>query len=262
VKIPFPFPSPWLVGAAGLIGAGTVLQTATDDAAGTIPATVATGTNVASAAVSALILDPARLELRVAAVAHPDRFQGKLATAMGMAGYHFLVWDQGRAASAALLTTPVGDRTLHAALDSLGAVAGDELGMDTWERRYDQQSRGPDQVIQGTPVWLGLSWADQPEPIALDKLLLDPGGSGFTFRFGGHLANVPVWKSGCSVCLYSCPGSKVGNASYTVRDFVRQTTRFRVGERFPATGTAVEVVFRIRPEAPALTPLPTPPSPY
>ena len=265
MKIPFPFPSASLVVAAALVVAGTSLgitadlRTTADGAAGTIPGSGASG---GERAVSTLVVDPARLELRVAAVAHPDRFQGQLATAVGMAGYHFLVWDKGRAAGTALLTTPVGDRTLHAALDSLGAIAGNALGMDTWERRHDEQSRAPDQVIQGTPLWLGLSWAGQPEPVPLAELLLDPGGGGFMFRFGGHLANVPAWKSGCSVCLYSCPGSKVGNASYTVRDFVRQTTHFRVGERFPAAGTAVEVVFRIRPEAPAPPGPSTSPSPH
>ena len=193
-----------------------------------------------------LRIDPVTGEVRVTAVAHPDRFQGTMARAMGMEGYHFLVWEKGGAANAALLTTTVDDRTLYAALDSLGAVAGNALGMDAWEGRYDANNAAPDQLIEGSPLWLGISWKEQPQPLGLDRLLHDPGGKGFEFRFGGHLANVPVWKSGCGVCLYSCPGSKVGNAAYTVRNFVGAATRFRIRENvFPAAGTTVEVVFRL-----------------
>ena len=199
-----------------------------------------------SSSTEGLRIDPVAREVGVTAVARPDRFQGVMANAMGMEGYHFLVWEEGRAAHAALFTTIVDDRTLYCALDSLGAVAGNALGMDTWEGRYDSTNPAPDRVIEGQPLWLGVSWAEQPEPLALDRLLHDPGGKGFEFRFGGHLANVPVWKSGCGVCLYSCPGSKVGNAAYTVRDFVGDTTRFRIREKaFPPAGTAVEVVFRL-----------------
>ena len=199
-----------------------------------------------SSATEGLRIDPVAGEVRVDAIARPDRFQGALANAVGMEGYHFLVWEKGRAAHAALFTTAVDDRTLYGALDSLGAVAGNALGMDTWEGRYDSTNSAPDRLIEGQPLWLGVSWKEQPVPVSLSRLLHDPGGKGFEFRFGGHLANVPIWKSGCGICLYSCPGSKVGNATYTVRDFVRDTTRFRIRENaFPAAGTAVEVVFRL-----------------
>jgi heterodisulfide reductase subunit C len=48
---------------------------------------------------------------------------------------------------------------------------------------------------------------------------------------------------GCVVCLFSCPGSKVGNRTYTVRDYVQGTTRFRVREAvLPDDGTEVTVI--------------------
>ena len=101
------------------------------------------------------------------------------------------------------------------------------------------------------PRWLGLSWGDHGEARSLALLLEDPGGRGLAFRFGGHAANIPIWKSGCGVCLYSCPGAKVGNAAYTVRNYVDGVTRFRIREaRFPAAGTPVTVVFRVQPTAP------------
>jgi hypothetical protein len=90
-------------------------------------------------------------------------------------------------------------------------------------------------------------------PLALADLLVDGGGHGFDMRLGGHRANVPVWHSGCVVCLYSCPGSKVGNAAYTVRDYVRDAQRFSVRPGvLPADGSEVVIVLRPRASAPTV----------
>ena len=77
-------------------------------------------------------------------------------------------------------------------------------------------------------------------------MLEDPSGRGFDMRFGGHRDNIPRWHSGCVVCLYSCPGSKIGNAAYTVRDFVLGTTHFSVWEGvLPPDGTEITVRVRL-----------------
>ena len=53
-----------------------------------------------------------------------------------------------------------------------------------------------------------------------------------------------------SVCLYSCPGSKVGNANYTVRDFVAGEAHFQVNaDVLPPDRTEVLVRFRLQGDA-------------
>lgn len=189
----------------------------------------------------ALQVDPDQKEIRIAAVAHPSRFKRT-----GMPGYHFLVWGKGRAAGNALFTTPVDDRAVHAALVRIGALPGNALGMDTWEARSDSNNSAPDKQIEGSPVRIALLWGDRNRLTPLADLLQDPAGRGFDFRFGGHADNIPIWKSGCVVCLYSCPGAKIGNAAYTIRDYVNKTTAFRIREdRFPPDGTPVTLVFRL-----------------
>lgn len=70
-------------------------------------------------------------------------------------------------------------------------------------------------------------------------------------RFGGNRRNIPEWESGCIVCLYSCPGSKVGNARYTVRDYEDGVTRFRVrAGALPRDDTRVGVILRLAGGAP------------
>ena len=129
------------------------------------------------------------------------------------------------------------------ALERLGAKPGNALGMGSWEERKDKDSKAPDKVIAGPPVEVLVRVPGRPALLTLDQILQDPGGRGFDMRFGGHRASIPKWKSGCIVCLYSCPGSKVGNAKYTVRDYSNEVTRFRVRPGvLPPDGTPVRVI--------------------
>lgn len=170
---------------------------------------------------------------------------------LGMPGYHFLVHGGGSAAPAALLVTEVTDVQVLEALTALGGVPGDDLEMDTWEARRDPASPAPDRVIAGPSVEVLVRVPGRATPLPLDQVLEDPAGRGFDMRFGGHRANIPHWHSGCVICLYSCPGSKIGNARYTVRDYTAGTTEFRARAGvLPADGESVEVVLRLLPARP------------
>jgi len=124
--------------------------------------------------------------------------------------------------------------------------------MEAWEERKNPKDRAPDTVIAGPDVEVLLGLPSRTDLIPLASALEDPAGRGLQMRFGGNAANIPKWKSGCIVCLYSCPGSKVGNAKYTVRDYEKGTTHFRSRPIvLPRDGTRVRVVLRL--EAPRRT---------
>ncbi|MGH7451194.1 MAG: YdjY domain-containing protein, partial [bacterium] len=134
-----------------------------------------------------------------------------------------------------------------AALESAGAVAGNNLTMDAWDKRKDPKHPAPQTRIAGTPVEILVWWKELSEPKPLAELLDDPGGRDLDFRFGGNRDLIHHWHSGCLVCLYSCPGSKVGNAAYTVRDYATGATKFSPRkERLPKSGSVVAIIFRVR----------------
>jgi hypothetical protein len=148
-------------------------------------------------------------------------------------------------AHAALLQADVTDRQIVEALAGLGAKPGNNLPMEAWEERKNPKDPTPDTVIAGTDVEVLLGLPSRSNLIPLAAALEDSGGRGLQMRFGGNAANIPTWKSGCIVCLYSCPGSKVGNARYTVRDYEKGVTRFRAKPGvLPPDGTKVRVVLR------------------
>jgi len=163
-----------------------------------------------------------------------------------IAGYHLVVWRGGRATDHALFVAGVGDVQVIDALESLGAVPGNGLAIDTWEQRHDAADPAPDRTIEGPRVELEFLFPGSDRPLTLDDILDDAGDRGFDMRFGGHRANIDAWHSGCVICLYSCPGSKVGNARYTVRDFVAGGPHFSVRPGIlPADGTEVTVRLRL-----------------
>ena len=182
-------------------------------------------------------------EIEFTATVHARRFDGSWM----MPGYHAVVSKTGRMAHAALLGADVTDVEILDALAGLGAETGGNLPMDAWDERNNPRNPAPDRVLGGPPVNVLLRLPGRAALVPLADALEDPGGRGLDLRLAGNRANIPKWKSGCVVCLYSCPGSKIGNARYSVRDWSRKVTRFRARPGvLPPDGTKVGVVLRLR----------------
>ena len=187
-----------------------------------------------------LVSDAAHHTVSFPATVYPSHFnQGD-----GTADHHLMVYRGGRAARAALVQAEVADRDILRALEALGGVPGDNLTAASWLRRHDPESTDPDLHVEGTPVTVTLQLPDGTER-PLESLLVDEGGAGFSFRLGGHARLIPLWRSGCVVCLQSCPGGRISNDRYTMRDLAKGRCRFRVREDVPPDGTKVTVIVKL-----------------
>jgi len=179
------------------------------------------------------------------ATVHAAAFERRL-LGLGMPGYHLIVWKDGRAAHAALFQAEVTDVQLLNALEALGAKPGNNLPMAAWDERDDPKSKAPDLIIAGPTIDVFVRLPGRGAPIPLGQILEDKEGKGLEMRLGGNRANIPKWKSGCIACLYSCPGSKLGNARATVRDYTRNPDRYHVRPGvLPEDGTKVTIVLRL-----------------
>ncbi len=184
-------------------------------------------------------------EVRILAELQPEAFSG--GWIKWTPNYHAVVWQEGGAAGEALLMSPVSDSAVYDALVSVGAVPGNNLTMASWNDRKDPNAKAPRMSVEGTPIDVLVQWEGLPRPLPLKRLLVDPGGRGIDMRFGGNKALIPQWKSGCIACLYSCPGGKVSNRAYTIRDYIDGTTKFSVDYSVVPRGKRPAVViFRVR----------------
>lgn len=158
--------------------------------------------------------------------------------------HHLIVWREGRAVRNALIEAQVSDRAIGEALVTLGATPGDNLTSDAWAARKDNDNPAPDQYVRGPRVRLSFR-DDQDRVWTVADFLEDVGAKGFDFRFGGHAHLIPEWQSGCVVCLESCPGARVSNAAYTLRDLERGVARFRKRDDLPKQGTPLRVTLTL-----------------
>lgn len=161
---------------------------------------------------------------------------------LGLSNHHFIVSKHGRSAKHALVVANPRDIHIQRALEQLGARAGNNLSPEAWQKRGDQSNSAPDQAVQGSLVAIEILWEDKAR--TANGLFLDLGGKGFEFRLGGHEAYIPEWLSGCVACLQSCPGGRMSNARYTMRE-LGSLSRFKLADGLPKEGTEVRIRIRL-----------------
>ncbi|MEZ6184664.1 MAG: YdjY domain-containing protein [Planctomycetota bacterium] len=160
-------------------------------------------------------------------------------------GHHLVTWRDGRAGGKALLACAASDTEVLDALESLGAVPGDTLTEAAWTYRDDPERPEPDMHATGAPLEVRVTLPDGRElPIA--ALLEDLDGKGTEWVLAGNRALIDVWRSGCVVCLQSCPGSKVANRAATIRDLAQGAARFRASALARELGEGAELTVHLQ----------------
>ena len=195
-----------------------------------------------------LIVDRELGEVHILATVQP----GGMNRPFGVKGHHAIVWDRGRAATWALFRSRASDRDVRAALQSLGARPGENLRPESWTRRSDADNPAADARVEGTPVEVFVTWDEQAR-LPLASLISERGMSrpALDFRYGGNQRWQAEFKSGCIVCLYSCPGGAIGNHSHPIRDYVRDGAVYAsLPEKLPQRGSEVTIILRPRLEGP------------
>lgn len=189
---------------------------------------------------SPMIVDREAREIRLLATLEPKAF-GK-GWFKQLPGHHAVTWRGGRKSHEALLVTFTSDTEVHDALISLGARPGNNLTQEVWDERKNRRSRAPETRVEGDPVAAFVWWEGLKDPLPLSALLHNPTGKEIDLRFGGQKSLIPVWKSGCIVCMQSCPGGKISNHSCTIRDYVDGKATFEVNEAVVPQGKRRAVV--------------------
>jgi hypothetical protein len=191
------------------------------------------------------VVDRARHEVRITARVQP----GAMERPLGVQGHHAIVWKEGRAKTWALFASDVSDHDVRVALDSLGAKRGENLTPATWNERENPSNREPDKRVAGTAVDVFVEWQGSHGPVPLARLIAEKGQTvpQMDFRYGGNERWQKDFKSGCIVCLYSCPGGAIGNHAHPIRDSVRDGVVYSaVRKALPPAGTRVTIILKPR----------------
>jgi len=188
-----------------------------------------------------LKVDMQRGEVLFPAVVQP----GAMDRPLGVKGHHAVVFKEGRAATWALFRSEVSDLDVRRALEKLGAKAGENLTVESWTARKDMTRRDADLVVDGTPIEAFVAWGGKRVP--LESLITEAQSPSATLdlRYGGNERFRETFRSGCIICLYSCPGGAIGNRAYTIRDYVRDGVIFHAQQnQLPRAGTRVQMILK------------------
>lgn len=190
------------------------------------------------------VVDQTRREVRITATVHPHAMERPL----GVRGHHAIVWKRGQSSHWALFVSDSSDHDVRVALDALGAHRGENLTPDTWNERENPVNREPDKRVEGSPVEVFVEWKGSKGRLPLASLLTEDGQAAplLDLRYGGNERWQKDFKSGCIVCLYSCPGGAIGNHAHSIRDYVRDGVVYASAtDRLPPSGTRVTIILKV-----------------
>lgn len=194
---------------------------------------------------SDIVIDRVRKEIRFAARTDHAAFS----RARFQPGHHLVVSTSGISRFGALFRTTVSDLDVRRALESLGAEQGGNLLVETWTQREDELSEASDLKVEGTPISVSIEYGDRRW--SFSDLVRTTTAEGHAheaprFRYGGNEEFRSIFRSGCIVCNYSCPGGAIGNQNATIRDELEESIVFSIRDDSPIPdGATVTVILRI-----------------
>lgn len=150
---------------------------------------------------------------------------------------HGIVFKEGSNGNKSLFMGYATPKELYEALKQAGGSAGENMTMDNKETTH----------VTGSKLDISVSWQGAEKAYSLDEAIIDSNGKKLDMRFGGNLAMAEDKKTGCLVCLDSCPVGIVSNATYTYgavekRDEVKFKGNASV---LPPDNTLATVTFKI-----------------
>ncbi len=118
---------------------------------------------------------------------------------------HGIVFEGGSNGNKAVFTGLANPKEFYEALVQIGAKAGENMTFENKETTH----------VTGDKLDIHFKWAGSQKYYDIDEMIKDSNGNKFDIRFGGNLSVAENVKTGCLLCLDSCPVGIVSNAVYT-----------------------------------------------
>ncbi|NPV92771.1 MAG: hypothetical protein HPY50_18550 [Firmicutes bacterium] len=149
---------------------------------------------------------------------------------------HGSVYVGGSNGAKSIFTGLVDAEKFYNSLIEAGFQPGNNMTFDNMEKTN----------VAGDTFDVTVTWDKAPKVYKLDEVVKDSNGKPIVIRFGGNLKNAQDKKTGCLICLDSCPVGIVSNSTYTYGAVEKRNEVGFIGNKevLPPDGTPVAITFK------------------
>ena len=151
---------------------------------------------------------------------------------------HFAVYKNGKNGDKSVLRGFVNPVDFYDALLKIHAKAGENMSLKNKETTN----------VKGQEFYVTVNWDGAKRPYSIDEVVTDSNHKPIHMKFGGNIENAKRLKTGCLLCLDSCPVGIVSNATYTYGAVEKRKEVSFTGNQnvLPPDGTRVVVTLSIK----------------
>jgi len=151
---------------------------------------------------------------------------------------HAAVFVDGGNGDKAVFRGFVNHEDFYNALIEIGAKAGENMTLENKEQTH----------VEGDAFDITVTWTGAEKEVTIDEAIKDSNGTPIDIRFGGNLTNALDKKTGCLICLDSCPVGITSNAAYTYGAVEKTKEVGFTGNKdvLPADGTYVAITMKLK----------------
>lgn len=151
---------------------------------------------------------------------------------------HGAVFEGGANGEKAIFRAYADPEAFYNALIEIGAKAGDNMTLENKEKTN----------VEGDAFDVSINWNGAAKAVSIDEAIKDSNGKPIDIRFGGNLKNAQDKKTGCLICLDSCPVGITSNATYKFGavEMTKEVGFTANKDVLPADGTLVTVTMKLK----------------
>ena len=153
--------------------------------------------------------------------------------------HHGIVFEGGKYGDRAVLIGLSDEREVYQALIDIGAVAGNNLKLE----EYTKVSKN----VDGQQLDVFVTWDGLGKEIPFAEIIKSDDVRDMDIRFGGNFEAAKENRTGCILCLDSCPIAITSDAAYATAELdSKKIDKFIRDDVLPKDGEKVSVIFRIK----------------
>ncbi|WP_157148940.1 YdjY domain-containing protein [Brachyspira pilosicoli] len=153
--------------------------------------------------------------------------------------HHGIVFEGGKYGDRAVLIGLSDEREVYQALIDIGAVAGNNLKLE----EYTKVSKN----VDGQQLDVFVTWDGLGKEIPFAEIIKSDDVRDMDIRFGGNFDAAKENRTGCILCLDSCPIAITSDAAYATAELdSKKIDKFIRDDVLPKDGEKVSVIFRIK----------------